>query len=468
VDLQRRGSAWQRAARTGALAALALAAQAPALAWAGGLVIGAGSPRAIGRAGTGTVGDDGGGALLVNPAALARRDGMRGQLGVAFSDDEIAWQVAADAPIARNQSPSAISPIGAAIGAAGAWVIAAGVMTSAIVERSLIQPRDRPSPGDLGNRFEFRYAGISGALRRRTAVVGAARRLGDSIAIGLAVSLARVSVSEQRRVWAGFSGRDAVGAPTRDVELALTGRDVAVPGAVAGLLWAPEGSALELGAAIGWSGDVELTTRDVLAVGTRDGAPDGTTARVEDPVARLALRQPWTVRAGARYLADHVVIEAGGDLWIAPAGSAQAAWRISGVRVVDPSTIDVPITRVPSRLSLRTHGAVRVSTDVELMRGFLWATAGYAYTLAAVESARQSPTFGDLGGHTAALGIEVSAGGLTLTAGWSRTWSITRSFGSVLRLDNPFMAGDGPVPRGTFDGSIDQVGIMIDAELDAP
>jgi hypothetical protein len=36
---------------------------------AGGLVVEGASPREVGRAGTGTVGDDGGGALLANPAA---------------------------------------------------------------------------------------------------------------------------------------------------------------------------------------------------------------------------------------------------------------------------------------------------------------------------------------------------------------------------------------------------------------
>ncbi|MDQ3301367.1 MAG: hypothetical protein M3619_32695, partial [Myxococcota bacterium] len=93
-------------------AALIVASSAHAI--AGGLVIVSGSPRAIGRAGTGTVGDDGGGALLVNPAAIARRETWRAQLGLAFSDDEIAWQGASDAPLARNQAASSIAPNGAA------------------------------------------------------------------------------------------------------------------------------------------------------------------------------------------------------------------------------------------------------------------------------------------------------------------------------------------------------------------
>src|SRR5262245_37924698 len=45
----------------------ALVALAPARAHADGIAIVGGSPRAIGRAGAATVGDDGGGALLINP-----------------------------------------------------------------------------------------------------------------------------------------------------------------------------------------------------------------------------------------------------------------------------------------------------------------------------------------------------------------------------------------------------------------
>jgi small-conductance mechanosensitive channel len=68
-----------------------------------------------------------------------------------------------------------------------------------------------------------------------------------------------------------------------------------------------------------------------------------------------------------------------------------------------------------------------------------------------------------------ALGFEASAGGWGLTLGWSRTWARRRASGATtLSLDNPFSAGDRLVPVGVYDGSIDQVGIMIDAELDAP
>jgi hypothetical protein len=80
-----------------------------------------------------------------------------------------------------------------------------------------------------------------------------------------------------------------------------------------------------------------------------------------------------------------------------------------------------------------------------------------------------SPTFGDLGGHTAALGLEATAGGFTVTFGVARTWSIRQTEPtSQWRLDNPFWTGDGMVPPGTYDGSVDMIGLSIDAELWAP
>ncbi|HEY6180440.1 MAG TPA: hypothetical protein VIX73_38620, partial [Kofleriaceae bacterium] len=59
---------------------------------ADGIAIVGGSPRAIGRAGAATVGDDGGGALLINPAAMARRDTTRAELGASTTEDDIEWQ----------------------------------------------------------------------------------------------------------------------------------------------------------------------------------------------------------------------------------------------------------------------------------------------------------------------------------------------------------------------------------------
>lgn len=431
---------------------------------AGGLVVGGGSPRAIGRAGVGTVGDDGAGALLVNPAAMARREGERGQLGLAFIDDEISWHAADDAPIARNQSASDFAPTGAAIGSVGPWVVGLGAMTSAVTDRELRPPSDLP-PQELENAFEYRYAGIAGAFQRDTVTVGVARRIGDSFAVGAALAASRVTISERRRVWAGFSGRDMLGDPDLDVETSFAGTDWFVPSVTAGVLYASSEAPLELGASIAWTQTVEI---DGDAGALTADTPTAPRLAVDDPRARLHVRQPLAVRAGGRYIADRYVVELGGDVWLAPDSAAETTWAVSGIRVIDRSGVATDLRRVPSRLSMRTHGAMRAALDVELIGGFLWATGGYAYQVAGVAQTRQSPSFGDLGGHTLALGLEGSAGGFTFTLGWSRTWATTRRPDTALALDNPFGTGERLAPVGTFDGSIDQIGILLDAELDAP
>lgn len=429
------------------------------------------TPRAIGRAGVGTVSDDGGGALLANPGAIARRDGARLQLGLAFVDDEMYWLHSASAPAARDQSSSRLLPSIAVEGAIGDWILGVGAATSARSERLLRRPGRIP-PSDLGNSFEYRYAGLAGAIRRDTITVGAARRLTDSLALGLSLGASRVSISESRRVWAGDVDRvvlgvprpDVIGDPAHDVELAMSAVDAFAPSAVAGVLVAPADSRVELGMSVSWSARARLDG-DIAASGTAPNVETSTSGAA----ARLAVEQPLVVRTGARWLGERFVAELGGDLYWFPRRAEQASWQVSGVTIIDttsPLQDSIELAAVPSRISSRTHGAVRGALDVELIGGFLWATTGYAFTTGGTPRARLSPTFGDLGGHTLALGMEATAGGITITLGWARTWSVKEPEPvSGWQLDNPFGSGDGPVPAGTYDGSTDMLGVSIDADL---
>ncbi|MCW5802885.1 MAG: outer membrane protein transport protein [Deltaproteobacteria bacterium] len=442
----------------------ALLVCAGTVAQAGGLVVSGGSPRTIGRAGAGVIGDDGAGALVYNPAAMARRDGSRGQLGMTFIDDELSWDSDdVRAPTARSQSPSSVAPYGAAIASVDGWVIAAGAMTTSVSERAMRPPGELP-PGKLDGKFDFRYAGIASAVRRDTVTIGVARRLGDQLAAGLAVGASRFTLGEVRRMWAGFDGRDRIGDDNFDLEMAMNGVDAFVPNVVGGILFAPEGSRLEIGASLAWSGRANIEA-DVEGVGTR---PKGPSLILESPYATLEVRQPVTARLGVRYLGERLVVELDGEYSSVSPAAASATWRVHGARVRDPTSAQAELIAMPSRVSMRTHGAVRAGLDFELIPGFLWATAGYAYALGSVSGSRQSPTFADLGGHTFAVGLEGSAGGFTFTFGWARTWSSNHRDRSVLELDNPYAAGSAIVPTGTYDGSADQIGIMLDFELAAP
>lgn len=441
----------------------ALVALAPAQLHADGIAIVGGSPRAIGRAGAATLGDDGGGALLINPAAMARRDTTRAQLGVAVVEDAVQWQSDTEASaLSSGQAGSRLAPLGAAIGALGNWILGAGVMTAVVSERSLPRPGD--AQGSLGSAYNYRYAGIAGAYRRDTFALGAARRIGDSIALGLSLGVSQVSVTEQRRIWAGFGVREKIGDPATDVDIRLAATDRFAASAVAGVMYAPDDTQIELGASVAWARTVQLDG-NVYATG---GPPLGPSIKYSaSPRSSLEVAQPLAIRAGGRYVGDRIVAELDGDLWIAPPGSDSATWHVSGVRVVDASSslVHVDLRQIPSRISQDTRVAMRTAVDVELIAGFLWATAGYAYSTPGTPASRLSPSFGDLGGHTLGLGLETTAGGATVTFGWSRTWSLATKAPTVLQLDNPFQAGDGPVPPGTYDGSLDQIGILLEAEL---
>jgi len=441
----------------------ALVALAPVQARADGIAIIGGSPRAIGRAGTATVGDDGGGSLLVNPAAMARRDSTRAQLGIAVIEDAVHWQSdTQDAPLSSGQAGSRLVPFGAAIASVDDWIIGAGVMTAAVADRSLPPPPKMTS--DLGASFDYRYIGIAGSYRRDTLAVGAARRIGDSLALGLSVGVSLVSVTEHRRIWAGFGGRDTIGDPKNDVDLTLTATDLFAPSAVAGVMYAPDDAPIELGASVALARTVRLD-----GTASAFGNPPEGPAVVYtcSPRGSLEVRQPLTVRAGGRYVGEHVVAELDGDLWVAPAAAESTAWQVSGIRIVDSASPEVFVDprKLPSRIAQHTHVALRTAVDAELIPGFLWATGGYAFSTLATPAAQLSPSFGDLGGHTVGLGLENTAGGFTVTLGWSRTWSLSTRAPTKLQLDNPFVAGDGAVPSGVYGGSIDQVGILIEGEL---
>ena len=92
----------------------------------------------------------------------------------------------------------------AAEGGFGNWVIGAGAMTSAVSDRELRAP-GRLDPASYGNAFDYRYIGLAGSVRRDTIAIGAARRVGESVAVRGSRSRARAgfSVGEARALWCG-------------------------------------------------------------------------------------------------------------------------------------------------------------------------------------------------------------------------------------------------------------------------
>jgi hypothetical protein len=424
-------------------------------------------PRAVGRAGVGTVSDDGAGAVLASPAALARRDSRRVQLGAVVLDDGLSHAPdRAMAPVARAQNAPAVLPAGAAITGLGPVVVGLAVAFDR-AGRTLAAPDPGLSSESIQQFFAYRYAGMSARYERRTVGLGAAARVTDWLAIGATATLSFIRIEERRRIWAGFTSRLVdVGDPAYDVDVALSGDDNAVPGAVFGAFVAPTQLPLEVAASVAWTNQVHASGSgvDAFAQNTANLAIDtdeGATA-----TARLDVPADTTIRAGARYLGDRFTIEAGFDASL-PRDRGPPAWRVDHTRVVDVLTGRSEPLAMTSRFAPRRRYAARAAVDLEVVTGFVWLTAGYAFRTPGSRADRIAPTTADLGGHTAALGVEIAAGGFTASLGWARTFSPSRTVvGTSFGLDDPFDPVVTTAGLGDYRASRDLVGLVVEIAQD--
>ena len=393
------------------LAAVVAAASAPAgRAHAGGLGLDLFGARSIGRAGTQAVSGDGGAALVANPAGLARRTSLRVQLAASLHDDDASYRApdaaAMNSPTIVDRSSPETAPSVSVCSGLGPLVVGAALLETGRLGRVLPAPEPGQPDDDVQRLFPHRYGGLSLDYRRRDLVVGAAARVGDWLGLGLSVGAADVELGERRRVWAGFAGRDVIAYPSRDLDLRLEARDRLVPEAHAGALIAPPELPLEMGLSVSWSADA-WAHGSVALDRTGDRTYPAPELGGSGPIdAQVRLGAPTTVRGGLRYLGERVVVEVEADLsWYRQADKLPV-WRTRGVSVVDDSGQTAAIDRVPSLVALRNHTVVRSAVNVEVVSGLLWLTAGYAYATAATSPGRLSPGFGDLGGHTLAIGAE--------------------------------------------------------------
>jgi len=230
---------------------------------------------------------------------------------------------------------------------------------------------------------------------------------------------------------------------------------------VFGAFVAPTQLPLELAASIAWTNQVHVSGAGVSAF-PQDGdnlaiALDGTFLR-----ARLDVPADTTFRAGARYLGDRFTVEAGFDASI-PRDGAPPTWRVENARVVDVLTGRSEPLVMASRFAPRNRYAGRAAVDLEVVTGFVWVTAGYAYHTPGSHADRVAPTTADLGGHTAALGVEIAAGGFTASLGWARTFSPSRTVDTTaFGLDDPFDPVVTTAGLGDYRASRDMVGLVVE------
>ncbi len=427
------------------------------------------SPRAVGRAGAALVSDDGPAALFACPAAIARRGERRAQLGGLFIDDDV-WLSTAAHPRISDRGPSELVPLAGAVGHLGPVVVGVAIATTASLDRRLPAPEPGLPADTVSADFPHRHAALEARWTRRTAAAGLALRATEWLALGATATVARVDAVERRRVWAGFGGRDLPsGNPVRDVDVTVTGADRLIPGAALGALVAPPEVPLELAVGASWAGDVHLDGDATVAWGrTPPPAGSATTAPTvvaADATARARVASPLALQAGVRWVGERHAIEAGAAAWTYLAADVPA-WHIDGARVVDDTGASAPLDRLPSRIGRRSHGALRVSGDLEILPGFLWLSAGYGWRGAA--QATRATTLGgvDRGGHILAAGAELTAGAATVTVGWSRQLARETVVGAPgLPADNPFAAGAPAANLGRHGHSRDVVAVGLELAM---
>jgi len=448
-----------RAAVVVSLGAIGIAA--PSLAHGGGLALELLSPRGVGRAGASMVSDDGAAALVQNPAGLARRDAVRGQVGLVIVDDDARYDPPGAGPVIDERGPATVYPVVGGAGRVGPVVVGAALLDEASWSRRFAAPTSGLPAEDVERLYPHRYAGLDLAHRRRTLAFGAAWRATEWLAIGGSLTLSQVELEETRRLWAGFDGRDEVGDAARDITLRVAGEDGVVPGGSIGALVAPIDVPIELGASVAWSAPARLTG-DVTATEASASVPPLVAAPA--PRGEATLDAPVVARVGARWLGERWSVELGGELWIYPGDDP--TWTIRGVSIVDDTGATAALTSLRSQVARGHHGAARVGLDVEVISGFAWLTGGYAWTGAATPREWMTPAAGDLGGHTAALGAEVTTDGITITLGVAHLFvdsadvEVTR-----LSLENPFDAGTAPTGLGHHDHARDTIALTVEVEL---
>jgi hypothetical protein len=417
--------------------------------------------RAVARAGAGLVSDDTAAVWWQNPAGAARREAPRLTVGFVTVDTDLEIEPAVSgAALLQSRANSGVSPQISLVGTWKGTTLGMSLLSSQRQARRFEGPPADLSRDGANTLFSMRYAGLAGVHGRDTLSLGAARRLGDSLALGLSVGGSRLVVRETRAVWAGVEG-EPIADHAFDVDLAFDASDPFIPTASIGAVLVPEESSLELAVAASLVGGATVK-------GDVTDRESSTGARLDParaPHASLRIPGALVLRSGVRWQGQGWSIEGNGELELTTRAARSLSWQLDDVTFLHPSGAEASPRALPAQLSLRSLAHLRAAGDVEVIDGLLWlcAGAGWAPILTAPE--RLAPGFSELGGTTLAFGAEVSAGGITVAVGLSRTFSRRIAVHrSVRRLDGPFAGGDLETGLGVYESATDLAGISLEIE----
>ncbi|MCP4449066.1 MAG: hypothetical protein GY811_27585 [Myxococcales bacterium] len=420
--------------------------------------------RNVGRAGASVVSGDSGLALVHNPAGVVRRAQSRVQLGLGIGDDDLEYSSEArGAPNIRNRAAPKAQPTLALHHGTneGTWVFGV-LLRSGATETALATPAFGQPTEDVERLFPHRYGGTAYRESWRQVAAGGAVRLGDSVGIGASFAIRDIEVREERRIWAGFDGRDRLLGAERDMHLALEGRDRFSPSASLGILYAPLEIPVEFAISTEMRSGPSLEGSNVRLEGTNSS--EFPRARASDIAISQDMPNAAIVRTGLRYLGDRLFVEAEADIYLL-AKESPGSWRVRGLSVEDESSAVADIVSVPTLHSDRSHLALRTAIDYEALRGFLWLTAGYAWHSPGTGENRRMPAYAELGGHRLALGLLAAHEDYSLSFGYSRRLQRNRSVDASTSLAlavNPFDAGSDASNAGRYSTSSDQLGFAIE------
>ncbi|ACY14686.1 hypothetical protein [Haliangium ochraceum] len=422
------------------------------------------SARSIGRAGAGLVGEDGAAALLDNPGGLARREQWRAQVGVGVHQSPLRYRPGEDDSAAQLDDGAAASsaPLLGVQGSFASLLVGLAYLEPSELRRALPAAGDQLPAADIAALLPHRYGGVALDYSEAHLVLGAALRLNDWLALGASVGGARLHLRERRHVWAGARPRDEAFDPARDLVLTTAGSGYGLDVAVGALL-APASVPLELAASarITATGRLRGAVAAERAGDTAASQPSPTVA-LADAGASTSLPHLAVLRAGVRYLGERASVELDGDARVPVGGDA--TWQITGVELSDDSLGTVALSSVPRLFERGWQAALRASAEVELVPGFLWFHAGYAFRTGISRAATMVPVAADLDGHVLAAGVEVYGPNTTLTLGFAHTIaSGQRPLTDGRRSTSVYdPAAAEPLGRGRYQGAHNALGVSLE------